>query len=97
MEKRYGKKLYQILPRTDAGLVGEYLCTTHKEDPTKDDDIIKLPNNIILGKYKDRIEEFLKVPIKTLKNGNYNGLNAWCINTINKSSVIFNRISNSCS
>ena len=85
MEKRYGKKLYQILPRTDAGLVGEYLCTTQKEDPTKDDDIIKLPNNIILGKYKDRIEEFLKVPIKTLKNGNYNGLNAWCINTINKS------------
>nr|DAW34127.1 MAG TPA: DNA polymerase [Caudoviricetes sp.] len=85
MEKRYGKKLYQILSRTDAGLVGEYLCSKQAEDPTKDDDIIILPDNIILGKYKDRIEKFLQVPIKTLKNGSYNGLNAWSINTINKS------------
>lgn len=85
IEKRYGKKLYQILHRTDAGLVGEYLCTSQVPDPTQDTDTIKLPNNIILGKYKDSIEKFLEVPIKTLRNGSYNGLNAWCINTINKS------------
>lgn len=87
IEKRYGKKLYQILHRSDAGLVGEYLCTKKGVDPTTDTDTIVLPDNIQLGKYKDMIDEFLKVPIKILQKGCYNGLNAWSVNVINKSLV----------
>lgn len=84
MNKRYGFTLDRVLPRTDASLVGTYLCSSVGVDTTLDTDVITLPDNIILGKYKEPIENFLKIPIKTLKNGCYNGLNAWSINTINK-------------
>jgi len=63
------------LPKTDASLVGTYLCTEKKDDPTKDTDVIQLPDNIMLGKYENQIKEFLEIPIKTLKKGIYNSLN----------------------
>ena len=84
-QARPSKPFYQMLSKTDASLVGTYLCTKKGIDLTKDSDTIKLPNNIILGKYKDAIEKFLETPIKTLKNGRYNGLNSWSIKLIDKS------------
>lgn len=84
-EARPSKPFYQMLSKTDASLVGTYLCTKKGIDLTKDSDTIKLPDNIILGKYKESIEKFLETPIKTLKNGRYNGLNSWSIKLIDKS------------
>ena len=78
-------EFYKALPKTDASLVGTYLCSNKGIDTTKDTDTIKLPKNIHLGKYKDQVQTLLDIPIKTLKNGTYNGLNAWSIKTIEKS------------
>ena len=76
---------YKALPKTDASLVGTYLCTDMGVDTTKETDTIILPNNIYLGKYEEDIKKFLEIPIKTLKNGTFNGLNAWSLKTIEKS------------
>lgn len=75
----------KALSKTDASLVGTYLCSGPTVDTTKKTDTIKLPNNIYLGKYKDQIEEFLKIPIYTLKNGSYTDLNSWSLKVIEKS------------
>lgn len=85
IEKRKGTALHYCLAKTDASLVGMYLCTSQGIDTTKPKDVIVLPDNLDVGKYKPQIDKFLEVPIKTLKNGSYNGLNSWCIKTINKS------------
>lgn len=84
IEKRKGQTLSKLLPTTDASLAGMYLCTTQAINTTKSTDCITLPNNIQLGKYKDQIHEFLKIPINTLKTGQYNDLNSWSLNIINK-------------
>lgn len=84
-QARPSKPFYQMLSKTDASLVGTYLCSEKGIDLTKDSDIIVLPNNIQLGKYKEAIEKFLETPIKTLKNGRYNGLNSWSLKLIEKS------------
>ena len=84
MKARPYYQLYSLLPKTDASLVGTYLCSGPGVDLTKPTDVIKLPTNINLGKYKEQIEDFLKIPITTLKKGSYNGLNSWSIKTINK-------------
>ena len=77
-------KYNDVLDKTDASLVGTYLCSDKGMDLTTETDVITLPDNIILGKYEDQIKEFLKMPIKILKNGSYNGLNAWALKTIEK-------------
>lgn len=79
------QQFYRMISKTDASLVGTYLCSNKGIDLTKDTDTIKLPDNINLGKYKEAIEKFLETPIKTLKNGMYNGLNSWSIKLIDKS------------
>lgn len=85
LQARSQCKMHDLLPRTDASLVGTYLCSNPVPDPTKETDVITLPENINLGKYADKINEFLKIPIKILKRGSYNGLNSWSLNTIKKS------------
>lgn len=84
-QARPSKPFYQMLCKTDASLVGTYLCSDKGIDTTRDSDCIKLPDNINLGKYKEVIEKFLETPIKTLKNGRYNGLNSWSLKVIEKS------------
>ena len=84
-QARPSQSFFRMLSKTDASLVGTYLCTDKGIDLTKDSDTIKLPDNIILGKYKESIEKFLETPIRTLKNGRYNGLNSWSIKLIEKS------------
>ena len=74
----------RALPKTDASLVGIYLCTDKGIDTTTELDTIKLPDNIYLGKYEEEVKKFLEIPIKTLQNGTYNGLNAWSIKIIEK-------------
>lgn len=84
-QARPSKPFYQMLSKTDASLVGTYLCSDKGIDLTKESDIIELPDNIQLGKYKKDVEKFLETPIRTLKNGRYNGLNAWSLKLIEKS------------
>lgn len=84
-QTRPGQPFYRMLSKTDASLVGIYLCTDKGIDLTRETDTIKLPDNIKLGKYKEAIEKFLETPIKTLKNGRYNGLNSWSLKLIEKS------------
>lgn len=76
---------HKMISKTDASLVGTYLCSDKKKDLTRDSDCIKLPDNIQLGKYKKDIEKFLEIPINTLKNGRYNGLGSWSLKLIDKS------------
>ena len=85
LQARPYMKFDRVLPKTDASLVGTYLCTNQGISTKKHKDTIKLPDNIHLGKYKEAIEKFLEIPILTLKNGNYNGLNSWSLNVIKKS------------
>ena len=73
------------LPKTDASLVGTYLCSNKLEDVLSPVEVITLPDNIILGKYEKQILKLLEIPIKTLKNGSYNGLNSWSLKVIDKS------------
>ena len=84
-QARPGQPFYRMLSKTDASLVGIYLCSDKGIDLTRETDTIKLPDNIKLGKYKEAIEKFLETPIKTLKNGRYNGLNSWSLKLIEKS------------
>lgn len=77
-------KFEKVLPKTDASLVGTYLCSEAKPVTTKSTDTIKLPPQIQCGKYTKKIEKFLQIPILTLKNGSYNGLNSWSLNIIKK-------------
>lgn len=78
-------EFYKCLPKTDASLVGQYLCTKQGDDPTTETDTIELPSNILLGKYESQIKELLTIPIKILKNGEYNDLNSWSVKLIEKS------------
>lgn len=75
----------KLLPRTDTALSGTYLCVDKVPMTITMKDVIKLPNTIKLGKYKDKIENFLKIPILTLMKGQYSDLNAWSLNVITKS------------
>lgn len=84
-QARPGQPFFRMLSKTDASLVGIYLCSDKGIDLTRETDTIKLPDNIKLGKYKEAIEKFLETPIKTLKNGRYNGLNSWSLKLIEKS------------
>ena len=84
LKTRTSETLSRLLPKTDASLVGMYLCSEPIVDTTKPTDVITLPDNIILGKYKEQIEEFLKIPITTLRKGSYNDLNAWALKIINE-------------
>ena len=85
IEARPYLEFYKSVPKTDASLVGTYLCTEKKEDLTSPTECIKLPENIKLGKYKHDILEFLKTPIRTLRKGRYNSLNSWSLKVISKS------------
>ena len=85
LQARRHLQFNKLISKTDASLVGTYLCSSMGIDTTKDSDIIVLPSNIHLGKYKEPIEKFLETPIKTLKNGRYNGLNSWSLKLIDKS------------
>ncbi len=85
IEARPYVEFYKAVPKTDASLVGTYLCTKQAMDLTSPTECIKLPENIHLGKYESDILEFLKTPIKTLKKGRYNGLNSWSLKVISKS------------
>ena len=85
LQARRHLQFNKLISKTDASLVGTYLCSSMGIDTTRDSDIIKLPSNIHLGKYKEPIEKFLETPIKTLKNGKYNGLNSWSLKLIDKS------------
>lgn len=73
------------LAKTDTYLVGTYLCSNSAPVVINEDDVITLPDNIDLGKYTNQINKMLKIPIKYLKNGKYNDLNAWSLKLIQKS------------
>jgi len=89
LEKRKNLQFHQLIPSTDASIVGKLLCTNPYPNTTKPSDVIKLPDIIQLGKYKEDVEKFLKTPINTLKTGFYNDLNVWSLNVINKSILRF--------
>ena len=84
LKVRTSRSFSELLPKTDASLVGMYLCSEPVVDTTKPTDVITLPDNIILGKYTEQIEEFLKIPITTLRKGSYNDLNAWALKIIDE-------------
>lgn len=85
LQTRTTYPFHTALAKSDAALVGLYLCSDRGVDPTGPTDIIRLPDNIHLGKYTHQVEQFLSVPIKILSNGEYNGLGSWALNLIDKS------------
>ena len=78
-------QFHNLISKTDSALIGLYLCSEKIPDTTKDSDTITLPSNIHLGKYKKQVEDFLSIPINTLRQGRYNDLNSWTVKSINKS------------
>lgn len=85
LQTRTTYPFHTALAKSDAALVGLYLCSDRGIDPTGPADTIKLPDNIHLGKYTQQVEQFLSVPIKILSNGEYNGLGSWGLKLIEKS------------
>ena len=53
---RPGFDFYKALPKTDASLVGTYLCSGTGIDTTTETETIKLPDNIHLGKYEKQMD-----------------------------------------